>query len=158
MNQNRAIFIWAKVSYFIPIDTTHRKILLPNGTVLVYDGILHSTQDQLIDLKSAGFSIAVLPETDLVTVATQLGAILAIELGYCPKHPEEHGAFCSKCGKPISSPVILPPKPPFPFTTKNSYAGVMGNGPCPNCKKTLDHNAHANSCPNCGQALQWLCR
>ena len=158
MAKKKVTFVWNWVSYTMPEDTDKHKILLPNGIVLEFNGFLETSPPQLANLKALGFTVMILPETHLQEVADRLDAVLASELGYCPDHPEEHGNFCSVCGKKIYAPVTLPPKPPFPFTTNNSPVDVMGNGPCPNCKKPLDHGAHASTCPNCGQALHWTCR
>lgn len=165
-------FVWAGTSYTIPEGTMARRILLPTGVVLEFNGFSESFPPQLNELHAAVYTISIHPMPDMEYVARQLQAVLATELGYCPDHPEEHGKFCSECGKPIHPPTPLAPKPPFPFQgsstipepfSKHDFhltvpADVMGNGPCPNCKTSLDHNHQFSSCPNCGQALHWTCR
>jgi len=158
MAQRKARFVWKQVTYTIPADTPHGTIILTNGEVLTYHGFVHGAELTLSGVTSLGFSVIISPGTPPAAVAAQLKAVLAEELGHCPDHPLEHGDFCSKCGKPITAPPIFPQIKPFPLQGHSSPVNVMGNEPCPNCHKALDHDVHASICPNCGQKLNWTCR
>lgn len=169
---NQARFEWNGTAYTIPDDTKYHKILLPTGVILNFNGFNETYPPTPQDLTERIFSITSLSIQDMAKIAEELHAVLATELGYCPDHPNEHGKFCSECGKPIHPPTPLAPKPLFPFQTNPHIFGstskhdfhltvpedVQGSGPCPNCKQPLSHDTHATSCPNCGQALHWTCR
>jgi hypothetical protein len=111
----RVRFIWKQVNYTIPKDTIRRRILLPNGIVLHYDGFYFSDPPEIRDLRALNFTISIFPGTSLASVAKDLDAVLARELGYCPDHPDQRGNFCSECGKRITSSRVLDTEPPFPI-------------------------------------------
>lgn len=160
-------FTWNHGTYTIPYNTDKRKILLPSGRVLTFNGFLESFPPQLRELREFNFHVEVGPGSNLSVVADQLDAVLAnavtvTVVKICPRGcPDPTGNFCSNCGSRLETKeVVLPfvPEKPAPFQTSSAPMDVMGNGPCPNCHKALDHGAHASSCPNCGQNLNWTCR
>lgn len=157
MPKNHAQFTWNNVIYTIPTDTVRRKILLPNGIVLSFNSFYFSDPPTIKDLTALSFTVSILPETPLLSVALDLNALLAIELGFCPNHPDQTGNFCSICGQRITTPKISPPKP-FPIMGTVTLA-VKSDDPCPHCQQPLDYKKiQSEECPNCRGKLFWVHR
>ena len=157
MPKNHAQFTWNNVIYTIPTDTVRRKILLPNGIVLIFNSFYFSDPPTIKDLTALSFTVSILPETPLLSVALDLNALLAIELGFCPNHPDQTGNFCSICGQRITTPKISPPKP-FPIMGAVTLA-VKSDDPCPHCQQPLDYKKiQSEECPNCRGKLFWVSR
>ena len=167
MTQDLLRFTWNHGTYTIPADTEKRKILLPSGRLLTFNGFLESFPPQLSELREFNFHIEVGLGSNLSVVADQLDAVLAKAVTVtlvktCPQGcMNQTGTFCSNCGSRLEvKEVVLPfiPEKPKPFQNPANSVDVMGTGPCPSCHQALDHGAHASSCPNCGQKLNWTCR
>ncbi|KKT29566.1 MAG: hypothetical protein UW41_C0016G0032 [Candidatus Collierbacteria bacterium GW2011_GWC2_44_18] len=167
MKQDLVRFTWNHGTYTIPADTEKRRILLSSGRVLTFNGFLESFPPQLNELREFNFHVEVGLGSNLSVVADQLDAVLAKAITVttvktCPQGcPNQNDIFCSICGSRLDvKEVVLPfvPDKPKPFQNPANPVDVMGNDPCPNCHKPLDHGAHAKSCPHCGQTLHWTCR
>jgi hypothetical protein len=114
----RVPFVWNQVNYTITKDTIRRKILLPNGIVLHYNGFFFSDPPEIRELTAHNFTVTILPGASLASVAKDINAVLAVEVGYCLDHPDQTGNFCSVCGRKITSSLISDTKPPFPIQSQ----------------------------------------
>jgi hypothetical protein len=141
-------------------------IVLPNGDVLSGEKWGETCPEKPLGLKKI-FELRMTPDTDLAMVAKGLDGVLAVLVVLetyfvCPKGCFSPTVpFCMVCGSLVEKvTAYVPAKAKKSFTPHviDGVVPVKGNGPCPNCKQELDHNAHAAHCPNCGQALHWTCR
>lgn len=157
-------FDWEGITYTVPEG--RNPILLPSGQVLSGD----SWHQEIFPLRpgtlTLNYSIVITPETDLVSLARNIGAVLAqainiMQVKKCPKGcTDPTTPYCSKCGSVVEIDwVVTPfiPIKPLPLQ-QNEAKDVKGNGPCPHCGNPLNHEQHANPCPHCGKPLHWTCR
>lgn len=158
------VFDWRGADYTIP--EAKSPIVLPDGEILSVEKWGESNPEKPLGLRLMT-KLPMSPGTDLAMVAMGMKGVLAtpvlLEVYYaCPKgcfNPTK--PFCSECGSKVEVVSAYVPITSSKKQTPHVIDGVVdvkGEGPCPNCGETLNHDDHAANCPTCGQALHWICR
>jgi len=166
MNSNDRIIVFEWKGSTFTVPEAEDPIVLPGGEILSVEKWGETFPEQPMGLKLM-MKLEMVPGTDLRMVAAGMKGVLASavigEVYYaCPKQCFNPSyPYCSVCGSKVEEKKVYVPVMPKKKQTPHVIDGVVDvrvNGPCPNCRESLDHDAQAAHCPNCGQALHWICR